>query len=83
MCEMMSKGSKEYLIVCNALNAIYVKGVERGKAIYTLEGLEDYVMYTLYLHAMLCQKGQRKYIRIQLVVMLCMSKESKDAQNML
>ena len=33
MCEMMLKGSKEALMVCNALNAIYVEGVERGKAI--------------------------------------------------
>ena len=47
MCEMMSRGSKEALIFCNALNAIYVEGVKRGKAIYTLKGLDDYVMYTL------------------------------------
>ena len=47
MCEMMLKGSKEALTVCNESNAIYVKRVKRGKAIYTLKGLEDYVMYTL------------------------------------
>ena len=28
-------------------------------------------------------KGSKKYIRIQLVVMLCMSNVSKDTQNML
>ena len=32
---------------------------------------------------MLGRKGQKKYIRIQLVVMLCMSKVSKDTKNML
>ena len=32
---------------------------------------------------MLCQNGQKKYIRIQLVAMLCMSKVSKEAQNKL
>ena len=30
MCVMLSKGSKEVLIVSNALNSIYVKGVESG-----------------------------------------------------
>ena len=47
MCEMMSKGLKEALIVYNVLNVIYVEEVERGKDIYKLKGLEDYVMYTL------------------------------------
>ena len=30
MCKMMSKGSKEVFIVCNALNAFYVKEVKSG-----------------------------------------------------
>ena len=56
MCEMLSKELKEVLIVSNALNAMYVKGIKSGVcSFYT----------TLYTEYRFNVKGVRRELCIQ------------------
>ena len=49
MCEMLSKESKEVLIVSNALNVMYVKGVKSGVCgFYAILYNNTYVKSVLY-----------------------------------
>ena len=46
------------------LICVYIK-LQNGflLTVYISKGLKDYIMYTIYIHSMLCQKGQK--------IMLC------------
>ena len=57
MCVMLSKGSKEVLIVSNALNSMYVKGVESGIYSFYVTLHTEYRFNVKGAKSMLCIQG--------------------------
>ena len=57
MCEMLWKGLKEVLIVSNALNAVYVKGVESGICGFYTTLYTKYRFNVKGVKSVLCIKG--------------------------
>ena len=57
MCEMLLKGLKEVLIVSNALNAMYVKGVKSGVCSFYATLYTEYRFNVKGVKSVLCIQG--------------------------